>query len=298
MDRRDALLDSFLAKRESLQRDAQRHRAARDEHNERTRAHAQRRDELNGKVRAVVDRANQHRTRRDELNHQVRAAKAERDRLNRDAQEKAARLHELRQARGGPAAAGGAPVPLSRLKAELRHLETIQQTTVMTPKKEKEVIEQIAAKLKEIKARESVVEDDAELREAVEALRAVKAQAEEQHAALTRHAQEAQEEHEKMSALFTEADALRKEADAAQAEFVRSKVESDRLHRLHIDAVLASKDLDRVIHALRAHGTPAQGQPHVPASAQAHAEEIFDRFRKGEKLSTEDLMALQKAGRL
>jgi uncharacterized coiled-coil DUF342 family protein len=26
------------------------------------------------------------------------------------------------------------------------------------------------------------------------------------------------------------------------------------------------------------------------------ANEIFERFRKGEKLSTEDLMALQKAG--
>jgi uncharacterized coiled-coil DUF342 family protein len=34
------------------------------------------------------------------------------------------------------------------------------------------------------------------------------------------------------------------------------------------------------------------------AAAQADADEIFDKFRKGEKLSTEDLMALQKAGRL
>lgn len=298
MDRRDALLDSFAQKRESLHREAQRHRQARDEHNERTRVHARQRDELNQQVRALAERANAHRTTRDDLNQQVRAAKAERDRLNREGQEKANGLSEMRRARGGPAGAGGGAVPLAKLKAELLHLETIQQTTVLAPKKEKDLIDQIAAKLKEIRAREGAHEEDAELRAAVEDLRATKALAEEQHAALTRHAADAQAEHEKMAALFAEADALRKQADAAQAEFVRAKVESDRLHRLHIDSVMAAKDLDRVIMVLRGAGSPTGAGAPGGAQAQAEAEEIFDKFRKGEKLSTEDLMALQKAGRL
>ena len=33
-------------------------------------------------------------------------------------------------------------------------------------------------------------------------------------------------------------------------------------------------------------------------SAKEEAEKIFDRFKAGEKLSTEDLMALQKSGYL
>ena len=302
---RDALLDTFHSKKEALHRDAQRHREARDVFNERTRQHSRRRDELNGQVRGIVERANQHRAKRDEMNAKVREAKAERDQLNRDAQEKLSRLQELRKARGVvPGGPGASAVPLAKLKAELRHLEYQQQTTVMTPKKEKELIDLISAKLKEIKARESSVEEDDELRAAQEELRAAKAKAEERHAELTRHAHEAQEEHDKMAALFAEADGLRRQADAAQAEFVKSKVESDRLHRLYMDCVLAMKDLDRVSGALRHGAGPRGGEAGVAysgngaASAQAEADSIFDRFRKGEKLSTEDLMALQKAGRL
>lgn len=298
---KDALLQTFHAKKETLHAEAQRHREARDLYNDRTRAHARHRDDLNAQVRALVEQANQHRAKRDEKNGKVRESKAERDRLNHEAQEKATRLQEMRRARGvGPGGPSSA-VPLAKLKAELRHLEYQQQTTVMTPKKEKELIDLIAAKEKEVKARESAYEGDAELRAAHEELKAVKAQAEEKHAELTRHAHEAQEEHDKMAALFGQADALRAQADAAQAEFVKSKVESDRLHRLHMDAVLAMKDLDRVSGALRGPRDRADGRHEPPgavAEAQAEAENIFDRFRKGEKLSTEDLMALQKAGRL
>ena len=294
---RDALLDSFGSKRESLHQDAMRHRDARDGFNEKTRKNAARRDELNAQVRGIVEQANARRAKRDEKNAKVREAKAERDRLNREAQEKAAKLQELRRARGGPAAATPA-VPLAKLKAELRHLEYQQQTTVLTPQKEKALIELIAAKQKEIKAREGATEEDAETRAAWEDLKATKAQAEEQHALLTTYAQEAQAEHDEMAALFAQADTLRKEADAAQAEFVKTKVESDRLHRLYMDCILAMKDLDKVAHALRAPGDGQHAGPATTAEVRAEADEIFDKFRKGEKLSTEDLMLLQKAGRL
>lgn len=308
---REALLDSFGSKRASLHQDAQRHRDARDLFNDKTRKNAQRRDELNAQVRGIVERANAHRAARDAKNAQVREAKAERDRLNHQAQEKVAHLQELRRRKGG-APQGGPQVPLAKLKAELKHLEYQQQTTALTPQKEKALIELIAHKMKEIKAREGAHEEDPELRAAAEELKATKAKAEEQHALLTRYAQEAQAEHDAMAALFAEADTLRKEADAAQAEFVKTKVESDRLHRLYMDCILAMKDLDRVGAALRgvggdgASGAQEDGGAHhrggggsgVTAQARAEADEIFDKFRKGEKLSTEDLMALQKAGRL
>jgi uncharacterized coiled-coil DUF342 family protein len=290
---RDALLDSFGSKREALHQEAFRHREARDQFNDRTRRNAQRRDELNAQVRGIVERANAHRAKRDEKNALVREAKAERDRLNREGQEKAAKLQESRRARGpGPA------VPLAKLKAELRHLEFQHQTTALAPQKEKALIELIAAKTKEIKAREATVEEDPQAKGAWDDLRATKEKAEEQHARLTQAALEAQGEHDAMAALFAEADRLRKEADAAQAEFVKTKVESDRLHRLYMDCVLAIKDLDRVAHALRGDGDGRPQQAAASAEVRAEAEEIFDKFRKGEKLSTEDLMALQKAGRL
>jgi uncharacterized coiled-coil DUF342 family protein len=88
---------------------------------------------------------------------------------------------------------------------------------------------------------------------------------------------------------------------------VKNKVEADRVHREYIESVGALRDAERVMYALRSTGgdrrgsdreSPSQQQASAGSQAQAEADEIFNKFRKGEKLSTEDLMALQKAGRL
>lgn len=300
MDDRAALLQEFQRKREQLNQQAHRHRDLRDRMNDQTKAHAARRDEFNGQVRALVERANQHKAKRDELNGKVKAGKARRDELNKEAHAKSEALNALRRERG--VASVGSGVPLGKLRAEIKHLEYQQQTTVLTPKKERELIELIAAKQKELKEREAAYQENEDVKLAYEAMKAAKAAAEEQHQAVTLLANQAQQEHDQMVQLFNQADGLRKQADAAQADFVRSKVEADKVHREYIDAVGAIRDLERVTGALRATGPRAEREASTPggasAQAQAEAEEIFDKFRKGEKLSTEDLMALQKAGRL
>jgi uncharacterized coiled-coil DUF342 family protein len=108
-----------------------------------------------------------------------------------------------------------------------------------------------------------------------------------------------------MIKLFGEADGLRREADAQQGEFVKNKVEADRVHKEYIETVTSIREIDRVVHGIRG-TTPQQQQqergdqrPGAPTAAQrAEADDIFEKFRKGEKLSTEDLIALQKGGRL
>jgi uncharacterized coiled-coil DUF342 family protein len=296
VDERSALLQDLQGKREKLQAQAQRLRDQRDRLNDATKQHSGRRDELNAQVRGIVERANGHKAKRDELNAKVHAAKGKRDELNKEAHAKSEAMQALRHARAGPGAPG---VPLGRLRAEIQHLEYQHQTTVLTPKKEKELIELIGAKLKELKEREAAFQENAEIRTAYEAMKAAKAAAEQQHQAVTVLANEAQGEHDAMVKLFNEADALRKQADGAQADFVKSKVEADKVHREYIDAVTALRDVDKVGIAVRDGGRPREERmPDVSAQGQAQADEIFDKFRKGEKLSTEDLMALQKAGRL
>lgn len=299
MDERGQLLTDFQEKRERLNQQAHRHREVRDRMNDQTKAHAQRRDGFNAQVRALVDQANQHKAKRDVLNAQVKAGKVRRDELNKEAQAKSEALAALRKDRGPPPVG---QVPIGKLRAEVRHLEYQQQTTVLTPQKEKALIELIASKLKELKEREGAFVENDQAREAYEAMRAAKQAAEEQHQAVTVLANQAQVEHDAMVQFFNQADALRKEADAAQADFVRSKIDADKVHREYIDAVSAIRDLEKVMTGLRA-GATRQERDAMPggqtnAEVQAEAESIFDKFRKGEKLSTEDLMALQKAGRL
>jgi len=295
---RQALVDGFHEKREGLNEQAHRLRSERDRLNDDTKRHAVRRDELNAQVRGLVERANAHKAKRDASNQKVREAKAHRDELNRAAHTKMEALSTLRRERGGPGA-DGASVP--RLRQEIKHLEYQQQTTVLTPKKEKQLIDLIGAKLKELKEREASLSESADLKLAYDEMKAAKAAAEEAHQAVTHLAVDAQAEHDAMIALFGAADGLRKLADAAQAEFVRHKVEADKVHRAYIDAVTSIRDLERVVNGLRGRDE-REGQRDrqgAPTQAQrAEAEDIFEKFRKGEKLSTEDLIALQKGGRL
>jgi uncharacterized coiled-coil DUF342 family protein len=295
-DERPVLLNDFAQKRERLHAQASRHREIRDKLNDETKRHSARRDDFNAQVRALVEKANGHKAKRDALNRQVHEAKAKRDELNREAHAKTEALNALRRDRGP---APGVSVP--KLRAEIKHLEYQQQTTVLSPKKEKELIDLIAAKLKELKEREGAMEENAETKRAWEEMKAAKAAAEAQHQAVTQLANEAQGEHDQMAQLFAQADGLRKQADAAQADFVKSKVAADAEHRGFVDAISAARDLERVMGALRSR-EPGRERVAVAADssagAQEQAEELFDKFRKGEKLSTEDLLALQKAGRL
>lgn len=297
---KNALVNGFLDKRERLNQQAHRQRSERDALNERTKFHAGKRDELNAQVRSLIDRANQHKAKRDATNQKVRETKAKRDELNKVAHAKAEQLNGLRRERGHQQE-GGVPIP--KLRAEIKHLEYQQQTTVLTPKKEKELIERIGTLLKELKQREASYSESADLKTAYEEMRAAKAAAEEAHAQVTTFANEAQSEHDAMVKLFAEADGLRKLADAEQGEFVKHKVEADRVHREYIEAVTSVRELERVVQAIRGQapqrgGERQEARNEPTAAERAEADDIFEKFRKGEKLSTEDLIALQKGGRL
>ncbi|HUR69082.1 MAG TPA: hypothetical protein VM370_07530 [Candidatus Thermoplasmatota archaeon] len=298
---RNALIDSLLGKRERLNAGAHRLRDQRDRLNDETKRHAGLRDELNAQVRGIAERANAHRAKRDATNHKVREAKAKRDEFNKAAHAKVDALQALRAARGHTGHEGSSP---AKLKAEIRQLEYQQQTTVLTPQKEKALIDLIGAKIKELKEREASFGESAEIKTAYEEMKAAKGAAEEAHAVVTALANEAQAEHDAMVKLFGEADGLRKQADAEQAEFVKHKVEADKVHREYIETVTSIRELDRVVQGIR--GVSPQPQREggrdergAPTAAQrAEADDIFEKFRKGEKLSTEDLIALQKGGRL
>ena len=282
-------LQDLESKREVANAEAEKHRRRRDELNLLTREWVEKRDALNAQVRGLVEQATQHRQRRDELNVQVQAAKAERDKFNRRVNELLARTNDIKRTR---VPKGG--VPVARLKRELRDLEFRQQTRVMKPAEERELIEEMGRLQQEVRKREKELEQDEEVKKAIEELRQAKEVAEASHKSVGDLAEAAQKEHDQMVALFEQGDALRREADAAQEEFIKTKMLADEEHRKHIDYIREVHDYDKIVHGIRLRGRTGEVVEEVDTKRQA--EIIFERFRKGEKLSTDDLMTLQKSG--
>ena len=293
----DALVGDLLDKKEALNTKANRHRELRDRLNDETKKWAGKRDELNSKVRGLIEQANGHKAKRDVLNQDVRSGKEQRDVLNRAANEKADALNNVRKDKLPKDG-----LSIGKLKHNLRQLEFEHQTKALTPKKEKELIERMQALAKEIREKESAFEGDATVKVAYEEMKAAKAAAEEQHRKVTESANAAQAEHDAMVKLFEEADKYRKEADGAQEKFIASKMEADKVHHEYIEMVNQIRDLEKVVGTMRNRdraGRPREpGQQATASEAKVEAEAIFEKFRKGEKLSTEDLINLQKSGLL
>ena len=125
-------------------------------------------------------------------------------------------------------------------------------------------------------------------------MKAVKEEMDRWHKEVNRLADEAQKYHEKMSELFKQADEKTREADKAQEKFVETKQRADEEHRLHIELIHQVHDFDKIIYGIKKKRRAKK--PGGEMNLKAQAQKIYERFKAGEKLSTEDLMILQKAG--
>ena len=124
-----------------------------------------------------------------------------------------------------------------------------------------------------------------------------KEEAERYHSLVGETADNAQEAHDAMMGAYKESDAFRGEADHAQEKFVETKLAADEEHKAHVDLITKVHDYDKLISGIRQKEKKAIREKEDSVVKQ-EAEEIYERFKAGDKLSTEDLMILQKSGYL
>ena len=277
-------------KRDKLNIKADEHRHKRDRLNEETKRFVERRDSLNDQVKRLLREANEHREKRNTLNEQVKSAKVLREELNKKANETAEIVNNLRRERMPK---DGNQV--GKLKKDLKALEFRQMTSVLTPDKEKELITLLTRLQAQIREKEKAFEQNEDVRQAITSANKAREDAEAQHALVGKLADDAQAEHDAMVELYEKSDSLRKEADMVQEQFVRAKTSADEEHREHVNLIRQVHDFDKVVAGLRRREKKAR-KVKSESSAKKQAAEIFERFRRGEKLSTEDLMALQTKG--
>ncbi len=286
------LIEELESKRNRLNTKADKHRRKRDKLNIRTREWAQKRDELNSKVKNLIRQANEHRATRDEFNQIVQEVKSKREELNKEFNRRSEELNRLKRERLPQSG-----VNIQKLKKEIRALEFKQQTQVLSSDKERAIVENLSRKMDLVKEQERVFEENSEVREAMESCQEARDCAEEEHRKVSQFADKAQKEHDAMVQHYEKADELRRKADKAQEKFLESKNAADKEHQAHIEMIRQVHDFDKIIAGLRQKKRRA-AKKKTERSARREAEAVFERFKRGEKLSTEDLLSLQKAGYL
>ncbi|MCK4416523.1 MAG: hypothetical protein KAU84_05145, partial [Thermoplasmatales archaeon] len=257
---------------------------------EKSKEMAKERDDINAKVRQMRNEISEHKKRRDEYNERVKHAKEQRNEIIKNHFDLKRKIKELERERSS---ASG--VNLNSLKQNLRKLENEQMTQPMSSKKEKKLIETIKDIHMKIKEQEDQLNKDPELKKAVEEEKMSKQKAEKQHDIVEKMAKKAQEEHQSMIELLGQLDNLVKKTTEIQENIVLTKIEADTVHKEFITCVDKIHEFEREISTVKSKKYKKKKSVEVE-TAYKEADEIFERFKRGEKLSTEDLMSLQKAG--
>ncbi|TVT93870.1 DUF7121 family protein, partial [Haloferax volcanii] len=90
-----------------------------------------------------------------------------------------------------------------------------------------------------------------------------------------------------------EADDIRDKADEMHELFVEAQEAADRHHEDFVRVQKRLRELDKKEERQRKDSRAEERE-----AAKAEAEEIYQKFKEGETLETEDLMKLQKSGLL
>jgi uncharacterized coiled-coil DUF342 family protein len=268
---------------------ADEHRARRDKLNNDARATADERGRILDELHARSGEAQDHRRQRDQLNADVREAKRLREEWNRKLQELGDKLQQLKRARAPRPGA----VPVWRLRKELKELEFRHMTTALTGDQEKRLIEEMKRLEAGIREQDDQLRQDPEVEATMKAFQEARDEAEKHHAAVGELAESAQREHELMVGLYENVDELRRQADEIQAKLIEVKSAADEAHRAHIAAIEEVRDIEKMLYAARGGRAPSSWAP----EEAPREEDFLARLKKGEKVSTEDLMELQKTGR-
>ena len=285
-------VDELEKRRDKINIAAEDHRQKRDDFNQISKKWADKRDELNAKVRGFVKEAAKFKEQRDEYNKQVKDAKVKRDDGNRKVAALSSEINKLKYEMSKKHG-----VNFERMKRELRALEKRQETTVLNRNEERDVVESIAKLTSEMRAQEAKLEGNPEIKTRLEELAKIRDETEAHHKTVGEFADLAQKGHDEMAKLYDEADKLRAEADKAQDEFIKAKMLADDEHRKHVELIHQVRDYDKIVFATKEKQKSAKTMSDA-SDAKKVAEEIFQKFKSGETLSTEDLLILQKTGYL
>ncbi len=285
------MLKELNMKKQELRTASEEAKTKRNELNTEASTLAASRNELNKRTKELINEAQEYKKLRDENNELVKENKAKRDEINAKANELFAQIDQLRADNNltGPS--------IKEIRKEIDRLEFTQQTEVLTPGKERELVNKIEELQKLYKSKKEQLEGNVELKNLLKEAQDIRDEASTYHTTLSDYAQKAQEYHDKMIATFKEADRIRAESDTAHKKFVEFQEKADEQHKKFIAAQKEIRDIEKEVRKLKKGDSDERGRESIE-EVKKDAKDIFDKFKAGEKLTTENIMLLQKAGML
>jgi uncharacterized coiled-coil DUF342 family protein len=283
------MINDLIEKRKKTLAESEQHKNRRNELNASASKFARERNTLNNQTREFVEEAQKNKDLRDKYNQEVIELKVQRNELNDQANALFEEIEIFKKEHGSPKNRG-----IKEIQKQIDHLDMMQQTQVFSTEKERELIEKIKQMKGQVKEQEAELEQNKEMRTKVTAARDLRKQASDLHAKVTEVAELAQKHHDIMVDSYRKADKSREAADTGHRSFVESQEAADSEHKFFIACQKELRDYDKVISGLRKKTKKVKVSKEQKA-VRKEAEHLFKNFRAGEKLTTDDILLLQRS---
>jgi len=283
------MLNDLMEKRKKILAESEEHKNRRNELNAAASKFARERNTLNNQTREFVEEAQKNKDFRDKSNQDVLDLKVQRNDFNDKANVLFEEIEAFKKEHGTLKNRG-----IKELQKQIEYMEYRQQTEVFTTDKERELIEKIKQMMAQVREQEAELEQNKEMRTKVTEARDFRKLASDLHAKVTEFAELAQKHHDLMVELYRKADKSREAADAAHKSFVEAQESADAEHKFFIACQKELRDYDKVISGLRKKTKKVKVTKEQKA-VRKEAESLFKNFRAGEKLTTDDILLLQRS---
>jgi len=283
------MLNDLMEKRKKILAESEEHKNRRNELNAAASKFARERNTLNNQTRGFVEEAQKNKDLRDKSNQDVLDLKAQRNDFNDKANVLFEEIEAFKKEHGTLKNRG-----IKELQKQIEYMEYRQQTEVFTTDKERELIEKIKQMMAQVREQEAELEQNKEMRTKVTEARDFRKLASDLHAKVTEFAELAQKHHDLMVEFYRKADKSREAADAAHKSFVEAQESADAEHKFFIACQKELRDYDKVISGLRKKTKKVKVTKEQKA-VRKEAESLFKNFRAGEKLTTDDILLLQRS---
>ena len=234
------------------------------------------RDELNASLKENLNKAIEYRNERNEINKEVEAAKKARNEANN-------KIKSLEWSSGKR--------DKIKIENEIKKIDKIIETRVLDIKKENQLVKNandLRKQLMEIHEDESIKTEAQELKKV----------SEEEHEKVIELSEKAQEAHEEMLTYFRKTDDIRTAADEAHKKFIEARKNASAKHEefkaILSDIHVINKKLGSNKPKKRRNENKGSSGGNKNREEKERAEEIFAKFKQGGKVSTEEILLLQK----
>ena len=264
----------------------------RNQTNDMARAASEMRNQLNEQRRVKSQEIETHKAARDAANEVMRAHRAARDAY----QDQAKALIAQKKGKTG-SIDRSLQMTVRKLQNDIAAMVEQQQTAVMSPSKEKVLVEKIRDLFLELKAREVELKAqktvEVDLSDTDGSIDGFFAKADEEHAHVVAALKEAQGHHEKFIAGVKEVRLLVSEANKRHAEFVAHKMKADECHtkamelREKVMQVRGEKkaEYDAQRKEIQQVNTTARKNVADPRALDRIKDDALEQLKKGGKIS-------------